>query len=382
MTGVELDLKLSAKISEDMYLLGDNIGLSLFKARYKDRFQFEEESFQTVRTGALIIIKKPSTMLVLAKGTGAHEQEAFITFKGTSSLYDALTDLNAGIKTSHTGTPIHQGFYYAFDSVLHDLKKFIGELKGVSMIHCLGHSLGGALASLAADWIRARSSLPVKLYTFGSPRVGLDMFARKCTSRLSSNNIYRAYHRTDPVAMVPTWPFTHIPTRDVDYRIQSPVAAIPWEYHKIKRYVDSADSAGSWEVLKNNRPLGYLDSTIEKWLESDGLVSFSARSLELVNAALMYVCKKVLHATGIALVVAGATTLTLMDRLAIFLHKAVEVSSDVSSWVFHLVKKMASLIGIMVVEGTSLTVSFMRAVFLRLQQRIASMVQSAGRDLR
>lgn len=96
----------------------------------------------------------------------------------------------------------------------------------------------------------------------------------------------------------------------------------------------------------------------------------------------MYVCKKVLHATGIALVVAGSTTLTLMDRLAIFLHKAVEVSSDVSGWVFHLVKKMASLIGITVVEGTSLTVSFMRAVFLRLQQRIASMVQSAGRDLR
>lgn len=208
------------------------------------------------------------------------------------------------------------------------------------------------------------------------------MFARKCTSRLSSRNIYRAYHRTDPVAMVPTWPFTHIPTHDADYLIHSPVAAIPWEYHRMKHYVTSATNAGSWEALKNNRPQGYLDSTIERWLESDGLVSFSARSLELVNAALMYVCKKVLHTTGIAFIVAGTTTLTLMDRLAIFLSKAVEVSADVSGWAFHLVKKMASLIGITVAEGTNLTVSFMRAVFLRLQQRIAAMVQSAGRDLR
>lgn len=377
----QLKPSFASELTRDLYDITSEITFSDFIQAYQSEMALSSSNTVGGVTGGYVI-KKRQTIAVFSTGKGKHKNEAFILFKGTSNLYDALTDLNAGIKTSHTGTPIHQGFYYAFNSVLNDLKKFVGELKGVSMIHCLGHSLGGALASLAADWIRSRSSLPVKLYTFGSPRVGLDMFARKCTSRLSSSNIYRAYHSTDPVAMLPTWPFTHIPTHDTDYLIHSPVAAIPWEYHRMKHYVTSATNADSWEVLKNNRPKGYLDSTIERWLKSDGLVSFSARSLELVSAALMYVCKKVLHTTGIAFIVAGATTLTLLDRLAIFLSKAVEVSSDVSGWVFHLVKKMASLIGITVVEGTNLTVSFMRAVFLRLQQRIAAMVQSAGRALR
>ena len=147
--------------------------------------EIESSSFSSGVTGGYII-KKTHVMAVFSAGKGKYKGQAFIAIKGTASLYDALTDLNAGVRSSHTGFSVHQGFYYAFDSILLELRQFLSGLKGVSVVHCVGHSLGGAIATLAADWTKANSATStVKLYTFGSPRVGLDGFAAKCTSRLT-----------------------------------------------------------------------------------------------------------------------------------------------------------------------------------------------------
>jgi triacylglycerol lipase len=105
-------------------------------------------------------------------------------------------------------------------------------------------------------------------------------------------NIYRVSHSTDPVPMVPTWPFYHVPNRDIGYMIQSPLSGKPWEYHLMKHYIRSMESAGSWNAIARNRPAGYLDSTVERWLKSDGIISFTANTLDLLNAALVYVIKK------------------------------------------------------------------------------------------
>ena len=55
----------------------------------------------------------------------------------------------------------------------------------LDQVYVTGHSLGGALATLAAHDIRsALCALPVKTtvstYTFGSPRTGNHAFARSC----------------------------------------------------------------------------------------------------------------------------------------------------------------------------------------------------------
>jgi len=79
-------------------------------------------------------------------------------------------------------------------------------------VHCVGHSLGSALATLAADTI-ALNARPktVKLYTFGSPRVGFEGFSRRLTDNIGDENIYRVHHSTDIVSHVPEWPFIHVP---------------------------------------------------------------------------------------------------------------------------------------------------------------------------
>lgn len=382
--GLRLEPLYAANLAADVYDVKSIITRDDFIADYANDMEFGDDgkaTFANGKTGGYII-NKSHVMAVFAQGKGRYQGQAFVAIKGTASLYDALTDLNTGIRTGHTGNAVHQGFYYAFNSLLKELRQFVMTLKGVTVIHCVGHSLGGAIATLAADWLKTASSASkVNLYTFGSPRVGLEMFASRCTTRLNPENIYRVYHQTDPVPMLPTWPFIHVPTSNIDYLMYSPVAGIPWEYHFMEHYIDTADKAGSWEVMKKSRPKDHLDATVERWLKSDGIISLTANTLELLNAALIYVVKKIVNLAGIVLVAGAASAFTLLDRLAMFMAKAAKVASDVSIWVFRLIKRMASVIGIVVSEGTDLTVSFVRFIFIRLHQKVSEMIWNIGRAL-
>ncbi|MES1261447.1 MAG: hypothetical protein ABUS49_06905 [Acidobacteriota bacterium] len=76
----------------------------------------------------------------------------------------------------------------------------------------LGHSLGAALATLAAAELAARNTVGVKplltLYTFASPRVGLLDFAAWCTANVA--NTYRIWNLLDIVPETPTFPYIHV----------------------------------------------------------------------------------------------------------------------------------------------------------------------------
>lgn len=372
----------AANLASDVYQATTAPGRKGFVDLYGDDLDLGESSMISGVTGGHVF-SKPHVMGVFAAGKEkTYKGQAFVAFKGTASLYDALTDINVGVRSSHTGHAVHQGFYYAFDSVRQDLMRFVSGLKGVTTLHCVGHSLGGAIATLAADYIRHAGTVStVRLYTFGSPRIGQDMFVAKCTERVRSENMYRVYHKTDPVPMVPTWPFMHVPDCDADYLIDSPVSAVPWEYHFMEHYIDSVEQAKSWESILTNRPKNYTRAAIEAWLQSDDIASFTARTLDLMNAALFFVVEQAMHATGIVLVSAASGGFTLLDRIAMFMAKAAKVSKEAKGWIFHLVKKLASLINVVVKVGESLTVEFIRLVFLRVHHRIAEMIRSIGRTL-
>lgn len=373
--------KFAANLAADVYDVKSAITREDFLEDYKANMEISTAKLPSGVTGGYIL-NKPHVMAVFSAGKGNYKGQAFVAIKGTASLYDALSDLNTGVHSSHTGFPVHQGFYYAFNSIQQELRQFISGLKGVSVVHCVGHSLGGAIATLAADWIKASSSISsVKLYTFGSPRVGLEHFASKCTSRLNASNVFRVHHSTDPVPMLPTWPFYHVPNMDLGYLIESPASMPPWKYHFMKHYIASAKKARSWKSMANNRPAGHVDAAVERWLKSDGFLSFTANTLSLLDAALMYVIKKVINAAGIAIVGTVTVGLTLLDRMAMFMAKAMKVASDLSIWVFHLVRKMAALIGITIKEGADLTFAFIRSVFMRLHRKISEMVWQIGQKV-
>eukprot|EP00929_Paragymnodinium_shiwhaense_P019123 TRINITY_DN13144_c0_g1_i1.p1 TRINITY_DN13144_c0_g1~~TRINITY_DN13144_c0_g1_i1.p1 ORF type:complete len:898 (+),score=172.31 TRINITY_DN13144_c0_g1_i1:162-2855(+) len=141
----------------------------------------------------------------------------FMAFRGTSSLTHAVTDVKSWCEEVQIGHNdeerfwVHSGFYSAYRTVgvlaRHALQEYIACLPDASVVSLTfcGHSLGGALAALMAvdnvDWLKSLRVTNLKVYTFGSPRIGDAKFAKYAHSKLP--NIYRIRNNVDPV---PRWP--------------------------------------------------------------------------------------------------------------------------------------------------------------------------------
>jgi triacylglycerol lipase len=142
-----------------------------------------------------------SACMIVAENAEA----TFVTFAGSDpfKIQDWVTDFEA------TPTPegLHAGFDAAVDGVWDQkLKPAIASpaTPGKPVFFC-GHSLGGALAILAAARA-AHEPNPrqIVVYTFGSPRNGGEAFFNDYTPRLGSST-FRLVHGTD---IVPTVPLT------------------------------------------------------------------------------------------------------------------------------------------------------------------------------
>lgn len=97
------------------------------------------------------------------------------------------------------GGQVHSGFASAFASVETQLDDALQALSPEAREHLYitGHSLGGALATLAASRFGCRM-----LATFGSPRVGNREFARAFALQ-NAGKYFRVFNRSDIVARVP-----------------------------------------------------------------------------------------------------------------------------------------------------------------------------------
>lgn len=119
---------------------------------------------------------------------------AVLVFRGTEQrLKDFLTDLRVGTDALvGDDYAVHEGFRQSLESVWQDVDR---ALSGLSCpVFYTGHSLGGALATLAAARRRPRG-----LYTFGSPRVGNQAFVRS----LGDVPVFRVVDDWDAVAVLP-----------------------------------------------------------------------------------------------------------------------------------------------------------------------------------
>jgi triacylglycerol esterase/lipase EstA (alpha/beta hydrolase family) len=75
-------------------------------------------------------------------------------------------------------------------------------VSGAASVTIMGHSLGGALATLCADFL-ATAGMPIaNVVTFGSPRVGNGKFARGYNEELADLTL-RIVNARDPVPHVP-----------------------------------------------------------------------------------------------------------------------------------------------------------------------------------
>ena len=115
----------------------------------------------------------PEAVLFDKDGTQVYcwrdDKVACVAFRGTEPAQ--WSDIKADLKIRKVKCPtgfVHRGFRDALNEVWEDVSAWLSKVK-CEHVFFTGHSLGGALATLAASRWNTETT---HLYTFGSPRVG------------------------------------------------------------------------------------------------------------------------------------------------------------------------------------------------------------------
>lgn len=145
---------------------------------------------------------------------GTMETSIYIVFRGSQSLSNFVDDFDIRTQEEYcTGCMVHKGFFEATQSVLPGVLEEISrqQAKNPSLedIVVTGHSLGAALATIAALDL-ANKGLHVRLINFGSPRLANSNLAEYISKTLPTR--IRVTNHKDPVPHLPLFAlgFDHI----------------------------------------------------------------------------------------------------------------------------------------------------------------------------
>lgn len=128
------------------------------------------------------------------------DTQLVIAFRGTDDTDDIRYDANFSTEPGEFGARVHSGFRFALSKVWGDVESVI--LATDKKVLITGHSLGGALALLAAARMLDMGRRVEGVVTFGQPRVGKGKFAREINLRMQSR-VFRVINFVDPVTRVP-----------------------------------------------------------------------------------------------------------------------------------------------------------------------------------
>lgn len=200
---------------------------------------------------------------------------AIVAFRGTQP--DQWADIIADgryLPIAWHGVSVHRGFAAALDSVWDTLAAKLAALPATTRVWFTGHSLGAALATLAAYRLERDSAV----YTFGSPLVGTGAFAGVFNARLA-NRAIRYVNDHDIVTRVPPEEFalphgryTHVDGLrwiDADGTVQaasslpsarffsSVFGSMPILLHLFE-HAESTGLPGLPDALRDHTPLHYV----------------------------------------------------------------------------------------------------------------------------
>ncbi|KAH7434332.1 hypothetical protein KP509_06G012200 [Ceratopteris richardii] len=218
--------------------------LKLAMEAYSDNSLAGNPKFPFVRKSRLVTdVKQPSELFLgLRTDTQVHvclleDGSLAFVFRGTetlrlrSILHDMATDALKIQDIVYDGSreqiKVHKGFLLA----LHDVTKTSRKDENIRLVAdglgvhadnvrrviCIGHSLGGALATLCAHWCRHVGYPRAEIWcvTIGSPRVGNHNFAADFKYRVvTKKRSYRVVNKGDIISHVPrisvACPYKHV----------------------------------------------------------------------------------------------------------------------------------------------------------------------------
>lgn len=199
-----------------------------------------------------------------------HQDYVCMAFRGTDEILDWLDNLN-GFQTDELFGGFHRGFWYSTKDVweLKNGKPGIwniykdSNVSSKKPLFITGHSLGGAMATIAAAWF-VHWDLPFNCaYTFGQPRVmsreASRIFNAECGSRF-----FRFHNNNDLVTRIPArlMGYSHVGK----YYYISDKETIHPEPNRWYKFLDCVEAS-----LKDIGELGFdgiKDHKIEKYVNA------------------------------------------------------------------------------------------------------------------
>ena len=127
------------------------------------------------------------------------------TFKAINWIMNFVFPLYK-IPYGNTKSPIriHSGFLAGYMSIRNEVHNIVRQDKTSTRFIFCGHSLGGALARIAAVDVQYNFHRHIHVYTAGSPNVGNDEFEKSFEGRIEHSHYYTT--KGDPVpTMPPQW---------------------------------------------------------------------------------------------------------------------------------------------------------------------------------
>jgi hypothetical protein len=302
-------------------------------------------------SGASALGAKSGFGMVL-HGRGPYAGDIAIVARGTESRQDWLSNANVAYQPGPGGFPVHAGFCRVYGSMRDEIGKSLCG-RTPTNIHIVGHSLGGAIASLFACQYTLEKRANVQLYTFGAPRAGHGEFSRYLTSALGATRHRRVQCPADPVPLIPTWPFMHAPMETPGLRSPHGGDLVSIVAHRMPSYRNALDSY-SWSQMQAMQGQTAYNDTFEYWMgqamgPSSGMMS--AGLLMALGRALRALVRTAMLGT----VLVGIPTLTAIDRLAVTMHSAARDSTGFEQNLMQVLGGFARFLGYAAIDGMTLT---------------------------
>ncbi|WP_127533573.1 lipase family protein [Paenibacillus kobensis] len=146
------------------------------------------------------------------------DRAAILAFRGTRSTMDWVSDFISQqilFKPVKPRCLCHKGFTDIYTSCQEEVRSLIKASDPDKQLFVTGHSLGGALATLAAFDIALNVKREPIVYTFGSPRVGDPKFAR--TYNRIVKHHWRVQNEYDIVSHLPPVVYRQPKTKNIFY---------------------------------------------------------------------------------------------------------------------------------------------------------------------
>lgn len=136
------------------------------------------------------------------------DTDTILAFRGTEADFgDIVSDIKVRMRNFPGFGSVHDGFADAVEDVWDKVAATIDRLDG-RRLWVTGHSLGAAMATIAAVRIIRRGAIPsINLFTYGSPKVGNGKFATAFAAAPIQH--FRFVNNNDVVTRVPPFPYQH-----------------------------------------------------------------------------------------------------------------------------------------------------------------------------